>query len=78
MITQELIRNAIDICEEHDYEKVSPSLFQRRLMIDLDTAEEVFNELEKLKLVVNVRPQDDGDGIIGDVDKNRLKEMLTN
>ncbi len=72
-----LVSDAIYLCK--DREVVSPYLFQRLLPIDLETAERIFDELQKLGLLVNVRPQeDDQEAIIADVNKEKLRELQTN
>ncbi len=77
MVTDELISGATMLCKNHD--QVSPYLFQRRLVIDLDTAEELFRELEKISLIINVRLQEyDEEAIVADVNKAKLRELSLN
>lgn len=73
----QLINRALELCKKYD--SISPHLFQRSLEIDLDTAEAIFDELERIGVVINARPQDDDpDSIIADVDKKKLHVLQTN
>ncbi len=79
-VLDELVNNAIYLCKKGDYDRVSPYLFQRQLMIDLDTAIRLFEELKKIKLVTNVEyTNEEGDeNWIGYIDKEKLKELIVN
>lgn len=75
----ELIGDAIHICKDHD--KASPAMFQRMLSLDFNTALKVFKELVTLGIVPEYEPDEfdeDGDNFIGKIDKEKLKEFLTN
>ena len=73
-----LIAEALYICKKYD--QVSPALFQRIMSIDFDIAEALFFKLKSIKLVTNVRAQEDDDenNPIADVNRVKLKELSTN
>lgn len=76
-----LVDDAIHLCREYDYDKVSPYLFQRRLMVDYDTGELVFRELEKRGIITDAHIIDEDtedENIIGIVDKEKLKKFFMN
>lgn len=75
----ELISNAIYICKGHD--KVSPGIFQRMLSLDFDTGLKVFKELVSLGIISEYwidEFDEDEENFIGKIDKEKLKEYLTN
>lgn len=77
MVTDAMISGATMLCKK--YERVSPYLFQRVLMLDLDTAQQVFDALVRLSLIINVRRQEDDDeAIIGDVNTEKIKQLGIN
>lgn len=68
-----LVEEAITIC--FSYEKVSPALFQRALGIDYEKATEIFKELNRKRLIGNIRIEDQEDLMpIGKVSKRKLKK----
>ncbi len=75
MVSDTLISGATHLCKTHD--EVSYPLFQRVLMIDADTAEEVFDELVRIGLVdiVRIEGEDDDNVVIGQVNKERIQQL---
>lgn len=74
-----LIGEAIYICRKEKYEKVSPTLFERKLAINGSAAMIVFIELQELGIVVNSRvDENEEDLLVGDVDFKKLKEFTVN
>jgi hypothetical protein len=75
-----LTSEAIYICKRYKYDRVSPYLFQRRQALDFDTAMVIFRELQKIKIVINVKHtvDEDDENWIGDVDKEKLRKLSKN
>lgn len=72
-IDDPLLSKAIAICSA--YEKISPPLLQRRLAIDLDNATELFKKLKRLKLVKDIKIDDEDDFVpVGTVNKKVLQK----
>jgi hypothetical protein len=74
-----LISDSLSIC--NNYDEVSPAMLQRTLSTDFYTALKVFYELVNMKVISKYWKDDldeDGENLIGKVDKNKLKEYLIN
>lgn len=67
-IDNELLRDAIELMKE--YTHVSPSLFQRRLMLNYYKACDLYNELKKMGLIVQAKRAKPGKAIINFLPKN--------
>ncbi|MBI2337576.1 hypothetical protein HYW41_01095 [Candidatus Daviesbacteria bacterium] len=61
-IDNDLLRDAIELMKE--YTHVSPSLFQRRLMLNYYKACDLYNELKKMGLIVQTKRAKPGKAII--------------
>lgn len=74
-----LVKEAIEILNEHKYDRVSNYLFQRRLKVDYLTASLVVGKLFEDKIVHSpILSEDEEDNIILTVNKNKLRSLLIN
>lgn len=75
----DLVTEAIYVCK--DSEKASPAMLARTLAVDFKTGLKVFNELVDLKIIPEFEPDEfdeDGENLIGTIDKQKLKEFTAN
>jgi hypothetical protein len=73
-----LLEEALDLCHFHD--EVTPHLLQGHLEIDYRNACKLFAQLRELKIIANVRLEEDEHGPrqIGQVNKQKLRLSLVN
>src|SRR3989344_1887287 len=71
-----LLKEAMELLEEHKYDTVSNYLFQRRLMTDYLTASLIVDRLFKDKILHSpTLAEDEEDNIVLTVDKNKLRSL---
>ena len=77
---EDLVYRAIKICADEKFDKVSPYLFQRRLMVDFYIAVWVVGELKKKKVLVNpiYENEEEEENVIFEVDKVKLNSYFKN
>lgn len=73
-----LIDKSLHLLKSKKYTIVSVPFFQRKLMVDEREAAIVFEELQKLQLINNVRMNPDTGVFICDVDINVLRQLMLN
>lgn len=73
-----LLEEALDLCNFHD--EVSPHLLQGHLAIDFRNACLLFTQLRELKVIANIRLEEDESGPrqVGRVNKQKLRLSVIN
>ncbi len=80
------ISNAIYLCNDRDYDTVSPALFQRSLSLDFSEGLRVFKELVGMGIIIHYwlegeideKDEESRENYIGQIDKAFLKKHLQN